>query len=109
MTNETKSRKEERFQSRIKQEVDQIYHIMTDKFTRAIIISDDPEGKEIVDLAETLDAQWRLLCKRKNLVPSIYPAMKKFLEGIMKEYTDLKNEKENTQETSIEAQASKAD
>ena len=100
-----KSRQEERFQKRIKEEVDQVLKQMREKFDDAIVTADDPQGAEIVALANQLDAQWRLMCSRKNLIASLWPWMREYTDHTMKDYLQLLMDGEKRHTPPLDAQA----
>ena len=87
-----RSRHDERFQLRLKKEIDEVYGKMVDKFHYAVVNAEDPEGYEIKRLSNQLDAQWRLLCHRKNLIASIYPAMRRYTDQTLADYLTLLDE-----------------
>ena len=87
-----RTRHDERFQLRLKKEVDEVYGKMVDKFHYAVVTAEDPEGYEIKRLSNQLDAQWRLLCHRKNLIASIYPAMRRYTNQTLADYLTLLDE-----------------
>lgn len=100
-----KTRQEERFQKRIKEEVDQVLRQMREKFDDALVTADDPEGRGIVALANQLDAQWRLMCKRKNLIASLYTWMREYTDHTMKDYLTLLADGEKRHTSPVDAQA----
>jgi hypothetical protein len=71
------------------------------KFLTFFLNSEDPEGKEVVERMETLDAQWRTFCKRKHLIPAAYPLLKQEMNGIIQDYI---KEKERGKETTEQPQ-----
>jgi hypothetical protein len=92
-----KTREQIRANERIRQEIDEVYKSMSEKFTKFFIEVGEPEGQEVTDKLKQMDAQWRVFCKRKNLVISLYPVMKNFMEDVVKEYIALKDKKETTE------------
>ncbi len=73
------------------------------KFLTFFLNSEDPEGKEVVERMDVLDAQWRTFCKRKNLIPAAYPLLKQEMNGIIQDYIKEKGHgKTSTEQPSIE-------
>jgi hypothetical protein len=60
------------------------------KFLKEFMLSDDPEGQEIVDLSERIDMKWRTFCKHKHLVKEMYPMMKRYLDSVLRDYLEMK-------------------
>ena len=72
------------------------------KFLTFFLNSEDPEGREVVERMEILDAQWRTFCKRKHLIPAAYPLLKQEMNGIIEDYIKEKERgKETKEETTV--------
>ncbi len=85
------SRHERRAQERLKAEVEEMYNTLTVKFLDYFTASDNPEGNDVQEKAKQIAAQWRLYCSRKNLIPTLYPIIDTYINGLMKEYIDDKD------------------
>lgn len=92
--NETpQTRKQKRFQERVRAEVDETFNLLAERFFKLFIMSDDPEGAEIADKRDQITRQWRVFCSRKNLIPSLHDAMDKFIKGVVTDYENAKKAK----------------
>lgn len=86
------SRQELRFQERIKSEVESTFKVLCDRFLDFFTQHDNPESQEVIDKIHQLSAQWRIYCKRKNLIASLYPAMDNYMNGLLAEYAESKKQ-----------------
>lgn len=95
-------RAELRRREAVNKEVHQVLAQSSQKFLTFFLNSEDPEGKEVVERMETLDAQWRTFCKRKHLIPAAYPLLKQEMIGIIQDYIKEKERgKETKEETTV--------
>lgn len=85
------SRAEQRYQERVKAEVESTYKTLTVRFLDYFTSSDDPEGQAVQDKARQIAAQWRLYCSRKKLIPTLYPIVDAYINDLMKEYLNEKD------------------
>jgi len=87
------SREQRRRREAINSEVQQKLKAFHDKFLDFFTNCDDPEGHEVVEKMKQLDAQWRVYCKNKELIPAAYPVINVYMAGVVQEYFDTKNGK----------------
>lgn len=97
------SRQERRRREKINQEVQEAHRQLSDKFLNFFIECENPEGQEVVDKMKQIDAQWRLFCRRKGLIAKAYPLMNDYMEGLLKEYIQTKENGKGKEETTSEA------
>ncbi len=86
------TREQKRFQQRTSEEAMKTLNILGDKLLDAFTISDDPEGEEMVKMFDRVDAQWRTYCKRKQLIPGIYSAMREYANSLLLAYQNSQKE-----------------
>ncbi len=46
---------------------------------------------------DELSKKWRLYCKAKSLLPTVYPIVDQYMEGVIKQYSEMDKEKELTE------------
>lgn len=84
------TREQRRRQERINQEVSAVFDQLTAKFVSFFLDSDNPEGPEVQERVKQIDAQWRVCCKRKGVLPKGYPLVKQWCEQYLKDYQEAK-------------------
>jgi hypothetical protein len=92
-TKKVESRADRRRREQINTEAAQTIKTLSDQFMSFFIEAEDPEGNEVVEKMKSIDAKWRVYCKRRNLILSAYRVMSDFMEGAMKEYLTEKEGK----------------
>lgn len=98
------TRKQKRHNERVSADAKQVYTTLTAKFLEFFIYSDGPDEQKIVDKMDELSKKWRLYCKQKNLLPNIYPIVDQYMEGVIKQYSEMgKKEQAKTETDGIPA------
>jgi hypothetical protein len=87
------TREERRHQQRVNQEVQSVFDELTRKFFTFFMGCDDPESPIVQDRIKQLDAQWRVYCKRKRLLPKGFPMLKQYCDTLVEEYKTEKADK----------------
>jgi hypothetical protein len=85
------TREQQRRKERIEAEANEVFSKACERFDLFIINSDTPEGQEVVDKQREISAQWRLYCKRKQLLPSAYSLVDEHCVKSIKEFYEIKN------------------
>lgn len=83
------SRKQKRHNERVGEEAKEVYTKLTAKFLEFFIYSDSPDEQKIVDKMDELSKKWRLYCKAKNLLPTVYQIVDQYMEGVIKQYSEM--------------------
>lgn len=83
------TRNQKRHNERVSEEAKHVYTNLTAKFLEFFIYSDSPDEQKIVDKMDELSKKWRLYCKQKNLLPTIYPIVDQYMEGVIKQYSEM--------------------
>lgn len=94
------TREQRRAQERLKSEVEETYKALCDKFLDFFTNHDNPDSDEVIEKVKQLSGQWRIYCKRKNLISALFPAMDKYMDSLLNEYSESKtqpNEQESPQ------------
>lgn len=89
------SRKQKRHQERVSNEAKQAYEQLTKQFLDFFIFSDSPTEEKIVAKMEEISKKWRMYCQRKNLLPSVYPIVDQYMDGVIKQYSEMDKKQEN--------------
>ena|SRR5690606_28560980 len=97
------TRQERRRRDKINQEVQEAHRQLSDKFLNFFIECEEPEGQTVIDKMNQIDAQWRLFCNRKGLISKAYPLMNDYMEGVLKEYIQTKENGKGEEEATSEA------
>jgi hypothetical protein len=84
------TRQQRRSQERLKEEVQSTFKTMCDKFLDFFVSHDEPEGQEVIDKIKQMSTQWRLYCDRKKLIPTLYPVLDNYMDGLLQEYIQSK-------------------
>jgi hypothetical protein len=79
------TREQRRIHDRVNREVQEVFDQLSRKFFTFFMAS-DPEGIEVQGKIKQLDAQWRVYCKRKKLLPKGFPMLKAYCEALIEEY-----------------------
>lgn len=85
------TREQKRSIDRANQEVMKIFDSFAEKFFNFFVNHDEPNSFDVIDKLKTMDAQWRLYCKKRNLKVHAFPMFKEYAENLMKEYKEFKN------------------
>lgn len=83
------TRKQKRHNERVGAEAKEVYTKLTAKFLEFFIYSEGPDEQKIVDKMDELSKKWRLYCKAKNLLPTVYPIVDQYMEGVIKQYSEM--------------------
>jgi hypothetical protein len=93
------TREQKRALDRANQEVMDTFDSFAKRFFDYFINHEDPTCFWVTDKLKTMDAQWRLYCKKRNLKVHAYPMFKEYCDGLIKEYKEYKEGKESQPET----------
>jgi hypothetical protein len=91
--NKPETRDQRRQRERINNEAQQVIKTLQDKFFNFFIECENPEGPEVVEKMKQISAQWRLHCKRRNLIASAYTVLDEYMDNAIKEYYQQKEDK----------------
>lgn len=86
------SRQQRRYKERIESEANQTYASITKKFFNYLVTHDNPTGQEVADRIEQISAQWKMYCRKMNLVKDVYDMFDKYANGLLEEYLKTKSE-----------------
>lgn len=95
MENKELNRKQKRHQERVSEEAKAVYEQFCKRFLAFFIFSDSPTEESIKSKMDELSKKWRLYCKNKNLLPGIYPIVDDYMKGVIKQYSEMDQKKED--------------
>lgn len=88
------TRQQRRLRDRIESEANDTYQQIAKKFFTFFITHDDPQGNEVRDRIRQVDAQWRMYCRKMNLIKDVHGMFEKYANGLIDEYVASKAVKE---------------
>lgn len=94
MENKQLNRRQKRYQERVSAEAKQAYEQLTKQFLDFFIFSDSPTEEKIVAKMEEISKKWRLYCQRKQLLPNAYPIIDQYMDGVIKQYSEMDKKKD---------------
>lgn|SRR5690554_3924122 len=80
------SREQRRRQDRLNQEIFAVFEQLTAKFVSFFLDCENPDGEQVEERMKQMDAQWRVYCKRKNVLPKGYTLFREWCEQYLKDY-----------------------
>lgn len=95
MENKELTRKQKRHQERVSEEAKAVYEQFCKRFLDFFIFSDSPTEESIKSKMDELSKKWRLYCKQKNLLLGIYPIVDDYMKGVIKQYSEMDQKKED--------------
>lgn len=81
------SRAQQRHNERVAEEAKTMLETLANKYLDAFTIADDPGN--MTDFAQQVSKQWRTYCKRKGLVPQVYPAIDDYIKSVHADYAKI--------------------
>jgi 5'(3')-deoxyribonucleotidase len=87
------TREQRRFMQRIETEARRVHEQLAGRFMEYLVTCDNPHSPEVLEKASQISAQWKVFCRRKNLVPAVFNALENYCDGLIKEYQEIKAEK----------------
>lgn len=88
------TRQQRRLRERIETEANDTYQQITKKFFTFFVTHDDPQGHEVLDRIGQVDTQWRMYCRKMNLIKDVHGMFEKYANGLIDEYVTSKAVKE---------------
>jgi hypothetical protein len=86
------NRIQKRFLDRLQKEAQQTFQNLFSRYFSAFIDSDDPEGKEVAEVFDDLDAKWKVYCYRKKLTSEAKEAFAKEATALLIQYKENKKQ-----------------
>lgn len=83
------NRKQKRYQERVSAEAKEVYTKLTAKFLEFFIYADSPDEEKIVAKMDELDRKWKVYCNQKNLNKDVYPIVENYMQGVIKQYSEM--------------------
>lgn len=80
------TRQQQRYKERIETEAKDTYNQFTGKFFEFFIHHESPESSEVIEKAKQMNAQWKMYCKRMQLVPAALVMFENYTKGIIDDY-----------------------
>jgi len=80
------TREQRRRQERLNQEISSVFEQLTGKFVSFFLDCENPDGEQVEERMKQMDAQWRVYCKRKNVLPKGYTLFREWCEQYLKDY-----------------------
>lgn len=77
---------------RIQKEAEQCHKLLAENFQNYMLTCEDPDGPGVKEKIAQANAQWRVFCRRKNLRPEAFELIQTFCYGLVKEYTEAKQQ-----------------
>lgn len=84
------TRQQRRLRERIETEANDTYQQITKKFFTFFVTHDNPQGQEVQDRIEQVDIQWRMYCRKMNLIKDVHGMFEKHANGLLDEYVNTK-------------------
>lgn len=84
------SRSQRRDKERREEDAKRTYETLAEKFTNYFVGCDNPESEEVEERRRQMNAQWRVFCKKMNLIPAAYVMFDEYSKGLIKEYHESK-------------------
>lgn len=82
------NRSQQRAKDRFEQEAKDTFNKIAEKFLKEFTEADLPLSVKMDDRRKQLDAQWRIYCKRMNLVPAAYTMFTDYSLKIIQEFKE---------------------
>lgn len=80
------NRKQQRYKERVEQEASQTYSNFTGRYFQLFINSTDPEGPELQEVKNKMNAQWKMYCTKMQLVPAAKLMFEDYCKGMLETY-----------------------
>lgn len=83
---QAKTRLERRFQERAKEDLFRVHDKLLLHFFNFFITHEEPEGEEVAEKLDQLNAQWITFCKARKFKPFTYDMLTGAADEIVKKY-----------------------
>ena len=86
-------RKEEERLHKLNQESTAVFNRLSNKFFDFFLDHPEPDGPEVLSKIKEVSAQWKIFCRRHNIVPQFYNNMENHCTYIVEDYRNERDGK----------------